>query len=1027
MTTEKPSRISKRRIRFFFLFVVILFAHHATSQTYEADTDLASDYYSKGVDFKNKYNLDSADYYLSTAANLFKKHEVWDNYLIVTNELSTVYLALGEVDDAINFLNTQVNIAVEKFGESSEYLANLYNNLGRAYFFKGNANAALDLYDKALAIRIAMGDKESIFASNLFNDMGNAYTEQGEFDLALDYYQKALGIRKKLLGEMNPETAVSYNNLGIIYREKAQYDKAIEYHKKALEIQKSIFGEDYPELANYYQGIGNAYKDKMELEQAMDYYQKAYLIRKKAYSENHPLVAKDLINIATIYAEQGDFDNAMSYFQNALSIQKQTLGDKHPDMAITYNNLGNIYEKQGQHDLALAFYLNALDIKKAVVGEMHPEIADYYTNIGNIYSAKGNYPQALEYHQKALDIKVQFYGQKHPAIVLPYLNIGQIYYEQMDYPQALIYYQKSLISNVKNFNPEPSSTYSNPVIADYYNAQNLLSSLRGKAKALVGKYKTEENESDLLTAYTCYLKCDTVIDLIRKHSTSKKDKIEFGKISAKIYDEAIDVCNKLDQLQSKIVGDMYLKQAFYFSEKNKAGVLLEALAGAEATKFAGIPDNLLELEKSLKNQISFYEKKLAEAYDEQTEQAVRNGLFKVNREYDKLIADFEKNYPKYHEMKYNKKSLTVAQLQSVLDNETALRSYFIGDSLMTIFTITKDKITMEKSPVAANFDLKIFGFRNSITSNSASDVKYYTKEAWRYYNLLFPSPLPKEIKRLVIIPEGNLGLIPFEALLTENYTGKIDQFQKYPYLIKNYEISYDYSASLFYKQFIAENNEHTATESWLGIAPVFNNVNNLIINDNYISPLPATETEINTIEKKIEAKNWVATAKLFADASEAFMKSPEIKKYNYLHIATHGFVNSEKPELSGIVLSENKTGNNDGVLYTGEIYNLELNADLVVLSACETGLGKVSKGEGIIGLSRSLLYAGTKNIMVSLWKVADESTSELMIDFYNNFLADDPANPYVFMHALHEAKIKMIDGKNFSHPFFWSPFILIGK
>ncbi|MDF1549926.1 MAG: CHAT domain-containing protein, partial [Bacteroidales bacterium] len=759
---------------------------------------------------------------------------------------------------------------------------------------------------------------------------------------------------------------------------------------------------------------------------AMDYYQKAYSIRKKAYSENHPLVAKDLINIATIYSEKGDFDNAMSYFQNALSIQKLTLGDNHPDMAITYNNLGNIYEKEGQFDLALAFYLNALDIKKSAVGEMHPEIADYYTNIGNIYSVKGNYVQAMEYHQKALDIKIQFYGQKHPAVVLPYLNIGQIYYDQGDYSQALIFYQKSLASNVKNFNPEPTNTYLSPLISDYYNSRNLLSSLRGKAKALVGKYIAGMNESDLLTAYVCFLKCDTVINIIRKTSTSKQDKIDFGKISSKIYDEAIDACFKLDHLQSDKVGDMYLKQAFYFSEKNKAGVLLEALAGAEAQKFAGIPDNLLQLEKSLKNQISFYEKKLAEAYDDETEQAVRNGLFKINREYDKLISDFERTYPKYHEMKYNKKAITVVQLQAKLDDETALRSYFIGDSLISIFTITKDKITMEKSEIDESFDLQIFGLRHRITSSNLSDVKQYVKDAFIYYKLLFPNPLPVKIKRIVIIPDGNLGLIPFEALLTENYTGKLEQFQKYPYLIKKHEISYNYSASLFYKQFEDEANNLDSSENWLGIAPVFKDTKNLNINGNFIGPLPGTEFEVNTIQKKIEEKGWPSRTKLFASASEAYMKSPELKEFKYLHIATHGFVNSEKPELSGIVLSENKEGNNDGVLYTGEIYNLELHSDLVVLSACETGLGKVSKGEGIIGLSRALLYAGNKNIMVSLWNVADESTSELMIDFYNELLASEQQHSHLYTQALHDAKLKMIDSKQFSHPFFWSPFILIG-
>ncbi len=1004
------------------LFVVTV----SWSQTYEEDTDLASKYYAKGIELKNKFDLDSAEFYLNSAAVLFKKHEVWENYLIVSNEAGTIFLARGKVQEAIDFYNVQINLAVEKFGESNEYLANLYNNMGRAYFYKGDVSAALDLYDKALAIRISLGDQESVFASNLFNDMGNAYTEQGEFDLALDYYQKALEIRKKILGEMHPETALSYNNIGIIWKEKAQYDKAIEYHQKAIEIQKKIFGDDYPELANYYQGIGNAYKDKMELDQAMEYYQKAYSIRKKAYSENHPLVAKDIINIATIYSEKGDFDNAMSYFQNALRIQKQTLGEGHPDMAITYNNLGNIYEKDGQHDLALAFYLNALDIKKAVVGEMHPEIADYYTNIGNIYAAKGDNEQALDYHRKALDIKIQFYGQKHPAVVLPYLNIAQIYYKEQEYSEALNYYQRSLSSNVKNFNPEATNTFANPIIADYYNAQNLLSSLRGKAKALVGKYKQGGVEQDLMTAYACYVKCDTIIGIIRKTSTSKTDKIEFGKVSSKIYDEAIDVCFKLDQLQKNILGSKYLKQAFYFSEKNKAGVLLEALASSEAKKFAGIPDDLLEEERNLKNQIAALETKLAETYDEKSEGTIRDELFKLNRKYDKLIADFEKNYPEYHEMKYNNESLSVEQLQSVLDNETAVREYFVGDSLISIFTITKDKIMMEKSVPDDAFDLQIFSFRKAITSNSLSDVKQYVKDAYKYYNLLFPTALPENIVRLVVIPDGNLGLIPFEALLTEAYSGKYEQFHKYPYLIKKYEISYNYSARLFYKESKASVPVEN-TGSWLGYAPVFNNVSNLMINENYISPLPATEDEVNTIKKEFEAKNHVVEAKFFDDASETYLKSKEVKKFKYLHIATHGFVNSEKPELSGIILSQKKSDGNDGVLYTGEIYNMELNSDLVVLSACETGLGKVSKGEGIIGLSRALLYAGTNNIIVSLWKVADESTSELMIDFYAHLLSNEVLAKSVYANSLHASKLNMINGKKFSHPFFWSPFILVGQ
>ena len=161
-------------------------------------------------------------------------------------------------------------------------------------------------------------------------------------------------------------------------------------------------------------------------------------------------------------------------------------------------------------------------------------------------------------------------------------------------------------------------------------------------------------------------------------------------------------------------------------------------------------------------------------------------------------------------------------------------------------------------------------------------------------------------------------------------------------------------------------------------------------------------------------------------ANEEFLKSKEVEKYKYLHFATHGFVNTEKPELSGILLAQDSTLNEDGILYSGEIYNLKLNADLTVLSACETGLGEIKKGEGLIGLTRALLYAGSKNIIVSLWKVADNSTSDLMIDFYKNLLNEEQEKQE-FSQALQQAKLKMIDEGKYAHPFYWSPFILIGK
>jgi CHAT domain-containing protein len=314
-----------------------------------------------------------------------------------------------------------------------------------------------------------------------------------------------------------------------------------------------------------------------------------------------------------------------------------------------------------------------------------------------------------------------------------------------------------------------------------------------------------------------------------------------------------------------------------------------------------------------------------------------------------------------------------------------------------------------------------------------------------------------------------LATIPFEVLLT-NKASRDEKFSELPYLLRKYNISYSYSATLFNRTFPKDKKqkpELTSLNDWLAFAPVFSDENTsgvtiasrellrrmknlsndttatrgmLYSTGTYITPLPGTENEVKTILTKFDQKKLNAKIELNNNATEELLKSDEIKKYKMLHFATHGFVNSEKPELSGLLLAqipdttitetdaELNTGKeqNDGILYSGEIYNLELNADLVVLSACETGLGKIKKGEGIIGLTRALLYAGAKNIVVSLWQVSDESTSQLMINFYNNILENGLKNPN-YSNSLQKAKLKMISEGKYAHPFFWSPFILIGK
>ena len=463
---------------------------------------------------------------------------------------------------------------------------------------------------------------------------------------------------------------------------------------------------------------------------------------------------------------------------------------------------------------------------------------------------------------------------------------------------------------------------------------------------------------------------------------------------------------------------------------------------------------MLAKEHKLQIDIALYKKILAEQPDSAKEILFRDKLFKANRQYDELITVFESQYSEYFELKYNLKPSGVKEIQKILDNETAILSYFTGDSIITIFTITKNNLDIKTVPAIENLAYTIGVFRYGLLyPNSSMSARDYKQYAYEMYRQLIPENICKGVKDLIIIPDAELSMIPFEALLTENPGDK--QWKELPYLVKKYTISYSYSANLFYKTFPKEPTtkiEYTDLNDWLALAPVFDDFNTtglsirtrellqqldtisvdttgtrgILIKGGNIKPLPGTENEVQAIFRQFDEKGKKALVQFRNNANEEFIKSGELKNYRLLHFATHGFVNTLKPELSGILLAQDTTINEDGILYSGEIYNLKLNADLTVLSACETGLGEIKKGEGLIGLTRALLYAGSKNIIVSLWKVADKSTSDLMINFYKNLL-EVKQEKQEFSQALQEAKLKMIDEGKYAHPFYWSPFILIGK
>ncbi len=789
---------------------------------------------------------------------------------------------------------------------------------------------------------------------------GKISLTKGRFDLAKDDLESALGLYKSINQESSPEAIQCLASLASYYVATGKYNQAEEFETAALQLKLKVKGENSEEVAASYNNLGLIYLAS-DPDKAIEYYEKALSTYQKIHNEYHPKMAIANTNLGIAYNQLKLFGDAINYFEAAKKIWEKIYPNGHPNQSIVLRNLGRAYALQKNQKVA----------------------TDYYS-------------QAIAIYQKA-------YGNKHPDLAGTYNELGSIYLGQANYDDAITNFQRALIANSPSFASEDVRT--NPTGTEFYNPSVLVYSLNLKAQALEEKYigKTLRLE-DLKMALNCLYLSDSLIDEIRHQSADENDKLSLGSRAAEVYEDGVRIAMIISE--NVLRPQAYLEKAFYFAEKSKSAVLQESIADAQAKSFSGIPAALLEEEKVIKSTIALLTQKLAQKPSEQEIQPLRKQLFDANASYRSFTNRLEKEYPNYFNLKFSKPTLKVSEIQRAITDTTAVLSYFIAEknNKLYLFQITRSALKVKTVSLPLNVDRTLKGFTNSVLY---SEFNTYQKSANTLSPILLPS-LPTSISELIIIPTGKLGTLPFEALATSRIKGT--DFRQVPYAIQRFSISYEFSSSLLLQK---KESALSASPSIFLCAPIkFDSQTGL-------SELPGTQKEVNTIAQLFQGRN---KSVLFADADEVTIKSPELASYQYLHFATHGIVDEINPESSKIFLSA--SAKEDGNLYAGEIYNLNLNAQLTVLSACQTGLGKISKGEGVIGLSRALIYAGSQTIIVSFWSVADESTSLLMTDFYTLLLQQKKNN---FKRALQLAKIKMIQSGNYTAPFYWAPFVMIGK
>ena len=802
-----------------------------------------------------------------------------------------------------------------------------------------------------------------------------------------------------------------YSILSYIYTVKGNVHKALELQEKLLSFYKKE--SNLTKVARLYLSISNTTVVLGAYSVAQNYLYKAIFLLKK--TNNTKQLSNAYHNLSSIYIAQNNFKEALKFSRKSLEIRKKIKQKNNSNIDASQRTIGIIYSYLGNYQKALLFFQKCLDSRRKQHSNKHHSIAGVLFNIGSTYSRQQKYDSALIYYNKALEIWKKY--NSTTSIANTYNYIAQGYVSQHNYSKALPKYQKALFYNSKK-HLDSNNFRQNP--KEYFSTRLLLQSLKGKASVLQAIGDTKS----LKVALETYQLCDEVIQKLRQQYVNYQDKLTLANLSAEIYEQAVMACYQMIQKQPAKEAQ-YTALAFQFSERNKASILREALQEANA-KF-DLPTNLVEQERDLKINLAYYEKQLASAQNRKDSTKVvrfQNKLFDLNREREQMTQMLEKRYPRYYQLKYNTQLADIATIKKRLPDKALLVEYFTTDKQSFAFVVAKTQCKMLVLPGGKNVRKIIRKYGRNLKTRKP--VAYFAPSAYAAYQQLI-QPLETYLKnkeQFIVVADNALLGIPFEALISQKVSETTKAFADLPFLIKQFSFSYHYSANLMVQPMLR--NAQPKQNSFLGFAPVFTKSVASKTRDNSVKSLPYTEKEVDKIIEVFKQQGQTnVKAVLHQNATEeAFKKVGQ--NFRFVHLATHSVTNSKRPELAYIQFEptpQHQTNFNEGRLYANEIYALHLNADLVVLSSCESGSGKIERGEGMMGLNRGFLYAGARNVIYSLWKVNDRPTSAFMIRFYQNLIEQK----YSFHKALQQTKLQYLKENPQNRPHDWAGFLIIGQ
>ncbi len=866
------------------------------------------------------------------------------------------------------------------------------------------------------------------------------FYENQDYFIARTYILKAEDILKKGI-EKEDNIGAFYNIYSAINYEIGFAEDALKGALAALEYLKQDETASPTDLAYDYNNVGALYNALEDYSNALEYYKQALYYSEQTNEEQE--IAVSLQNMGYTYQLLNKYDEAIDCALRSIQLLQGVPEGKEKAKDLLQSYYLGIKGYNAKNNIDSAGYFLSLAEKKLQVTEYNLE--SFYACKGKFFKNKKDWKNALEAFEKSLEYSLSKCGKKNRHVATFFSDIAKIYMAIGDNLSALTYTQKSMVANVVEFDEEQDFLKNPSIENTIINKSNLLYSSKLKTGTLEKIYRSQNQLNlqleDVLAS--AILSVELLEDMNRTSRNEASKRYWLSKEAVSIYEKAIAITLELYEKTGK---ESYYDEAFQLAERIKSVLLTQALQEQKAGIFGGVPDTIIQKKDRVERIISDLEKKRFDALLQKREDLAaqfEKTIFESKYELQVLKKELEQNYPKYYKLKYENKVIDVASLRQQLDENNLFISYFEGEEKLYTFVLSSKEATYHSIDIEEKFKKDIMNFQAQLSNLSraiaepAAAYNEYSQKAYQYYQMLLMPALKKAnpSTRLIIIPDGVLGYIPFEAFLYEKVTtiteDDLPNYNKLPYLLQQYPISYNYSATLWASQMGEELQAPLNKNKILAMAPLYGK--NADIDSNALakqirspkekalratlSELPGAAAEVKILESKY--------AGLFLREMEANEKNLKEKagEYSILHLAMHGLVDEQNPEFSSLALSEDKYPKEDNFMYAYEIKQLNLNAELVVLSACETGVGKYQRGEGVVSIGRGFMYAGAQSLLMTLWSLNDQSALRLIELFYENITQGMPKDI-----ALQKAKMEYIKKNDViaAHPALWACFVQLG-